>query len=147
MTVRGEIFLSFEVPDAPPPPGPRLPARILVHRAAPLVITDEGSVIEGEREERVTEATDFPCVLFPAGSREAGRGGRRIETPILLMTGVDILGGACLLHRENRIRMTSWPGLDERDAGDYQVDGEPLPLGKPGQVPRGYEVNLRRVTP
>lgn len=119
--------------------------RILLHTAVSVRTEASGPVIEGEREEDVVESAPFACVVFPAGTREAGRDGRRLDQPMMMHNGVDSVGDLIGLRAEDRIILRAAPGLSETDLGEYQVDGDPLPLGRPGSVPVGYQVNLRRV--
>jgi len=135
------------MPEPPAPANGFLPARILVHRAVPMVSSEEGTWVAGEFEEgEPVPQTAVACCYFPPGTREAGRSGRILEQPILLFTGFNVDGEQALLHAEDRLVLTEGPGLTERDLGEYQVDGEPLPLGKPGTRPKGFQVNLKRVS-
>lgn len=118
---------------------------ILVHRAVPSRIDTFGPIIEGEREEARVDGVPFALCLFPTGVREGDRAARRVDQPMMLVSGFDVQGRALWLHAEDRIRVTSAPGLQDRDLAVYEVDGEPLPLGKPGLLPKGYQVNLKRV--
>lgn len=85
------------------------------------------------------------AVLFPAGTREAGRSGKRTEQPLLLFEGRDVLGASLVLLAEDRVQFLSVPGLEASQGGEYQVDGDPQWLGKPGRAPKVIQVNLRRV--
>lgn len=123
-------------------------SRILKHTAVLHRVEASGEWIEGERTEFEVHSPAFPCVVFPPGTREAGRGGRRIEQPLMLYRGYDSLGDVLVLRDSDEVEVVAAPGLDADSLGRYQVDGDPIPLGRPGQsLPRlrGYQVNLRRV--
>lgn len=119
--------------------------RILVHTAIPILMEDSGEWVEGERIQEVVDGTRFPCVVFPPGTREGGRSGRRIESPLMLIDGINAHGEAFTLKAEDHVRIVTAPGLAATELGEYQVDGTPLALGRPGISPEGFQVNLKRV--
>lgn len=124
-------------------------SRVTKHTAMVRGVSESGNRVEGERDEEPVDGPLFKCVFFVAGAREQGRGGRRLEQPILMHEGFDMVGGELRLTARDVIELVDAPGLDPISLGRYEVDGDPPPLGKPGNALgaglKGYLVNLRRV--
>lgn len=118
---------------------------ILVHVAVPLRTVGDGDWIEGEREERIVEGVPVECAFFPPGSRERGPRSRVSDTPLLLTGPEDFVGARISLSGGDRVRL-SGEGLDARWFGEWMLDGDPQQLGKPGEEPVAYQVQLRRIT-
>lgn len=118
---------------------------VLRHRARRVRDDVRGAVVEGERIEDRELSADFRCVVFPSGTREAGRSGRRTEQPQLLFEGRDVTGAELVILAEDAVQLLEAPGLEASHLGEYQVDGAPQWLGKPGRAPRVIQVNLKRV--
>jgi hypothetical protein len=135
----------------------RLPDRILVHVATPLV-TREGADtewIEGERGEVGTVDRElgvpFACVLFLPGVPEADGGEqswrpRNITRPTLLYNLRRKDRTEVALRKEHRLSIAA-PDLaivlGVADA-EWQLDGAPQPFGRPGRW-FGAMATLRRV--
>lgn len=119
------------------------------HTAVVRNVAESGNRVEGERDEEPVDGPMFKLVVFPPGTREQGRGGRRLEQPIALYLGFDVDGNDLRLTAKDVIELVDAPGLDPISLGRYEIDGDPLPLGKPGRALgaglKGYEIFLRRV--
>lgn len=116
------------------------------HRAHVVGVTRSGARVEGEYFEAPVEGPTFACVFFPPGPRETGRAGRRNEQPGILHLGVDLEGEPLRLKPTDMLSLDTTPGLDEESAGIWQIDGDDVPLGKPGRKPKCWAVGLKRVS-
>jgi len=124
---------------------------VLLHRAVPLSVVEEGEWVEGERVSRRAFGTPFRCVLFlPQGTETAAGRLRKVREPLMLYGPLDEAGGVVALGPEDQVDVTApelhaAEGLREDVPVRYQVAGAPQPFGKPGAPVIGFQVTLRRI--
>lgn len=120
---------------------------VLVHSAYVLRPVQSGARIEGEHDVEDEEGTPFDCFLIlPRGGQEsnAPRGRRTITRPTLLYEPEDQLNGVVELDSTSKLMVTA-EELTGPDPVEWQVDGDPTPFARPGEL-IGFEVNLKRVS-
>lgn len=120
--------------------------RVTVHTAVPVVATEAGEWIEGEKEVVDTSGTPFNVLLqLPTGGSEevVPRGRRTIKQPQIIYEPFDVTGGELTLSAEDELEVTA-PELTGPDPVKWQVDGDPTPLAKPGFL-IGFLARLKRV--
>jgi hypothetical protein len=118
----------------------------LEHLATPIRYVMEGERIEGERDVAAVPFTPFECLLLaPNAPRDdpSPRGRRVIKRPTLLYEPYDLLDEDPDLTPDVELDIEA-EGLPERWQGRWQVEGEPLPMGRPGEL-LGYQAFLKRV--
>ncbi|MGH2939450.1 MAG: hypothetical protein ACRDPE_15185 [Solirubrobacterales bacterium] len=123
--------------------------RVTVHTAVPLVPTSTGEWIEGEEEVKPIEGTPFPVLLqLPTGGSEENvpRGRRTIQQPQIIYEPFDALGAEVVLSPADELLVTAaeLAGALGALTTKWQVDGDPTPLAKPGQL-KGFLARLKRV--
>jgi hypothetical protein len=121
----------------------------LVHTAVPRVSSEEGEWVEGERDVGPKDGTPFPVLLqLPTGGSEetVPRGRRSIQQPQILYEPFDVEGGEVTLTAADELKVTAedLKGALGGATTVWQVDGDPTPLAKPGQLV-GYLARLKRV--
>ena len=123
---------------------------ILAHVATPIREEELGPKIDGERDTDDVRGEPFDCVLFLPLGKEDDRRGRQVKRPQLMFLPFTQSGAPFALKPEDRLGIVA-PELNaalgepaEREV-EWQVDGDPQPLGKPGEDVVGLLANLRRV--
>lgn len=121
----------------------------LVHTAVPIISSEDGEWIEGERDVEPIDGAEFAVLLqLPTGGPEetVPRGRRTIQQPQILYEPFDVEGGEVELTAADEIKVTAeeLKGALGDTVTVWQVDGDPTPLSKPGFMV-GYLARLKRV--
>lgn len=112
---------------------------ILVHTATAVsqvetTTSDLAQWAEGEPDETPTTSTPFDCVLFLPQSTRQDRRGRQVKEPTLMWDGLNCDGtSAPRLSEAQELRVTACE-LTGPDPVRWQINGDPEPLGPPGEV-------------
>jgi hypothetical protein len=118
---------------------------ILVHTGRPVTAEQAGPKVDGKARLEDVPGTPFDCVLFlPAPAAEAERQGRRVRRPTLMFGPLDRAGEPVTLGAKANVLVTAQE-LTGPDGVLWQVDGDPQPLGKPGEDIIGSQASLVRV--
>jgi hypothetical protein len=124
---------------------------ILVHVATPAATTaEEGEWIDGEQAIQDVQGRPFPCCLFLPQGAESGRSGREVKRPTMLYLAVYPDGSAIQIMRQDRLSVVApelgvSTGLALGEPFRFQVDGDPQPLGRPGDDLVGFYAVLKSV--
>lgn len=138
---------------------------VTVHLATPVLTTAADNWVEGEPDEIRKAGSAFDCLyLHGRGASEQPalpRGRRKVEQPTIIYEYERLDGSAIQLVAEDEIVIDPaddegvWAvlggsgqvvkvGEDEVPGVLFQVDGDPEPFQRPGEV-IGYEARLKRV--
>lgn len=121
---------------------------VCVHTATPVAASesdDESTWAAGEPDRTTVTGESFPCCLFlPLGKREDTRG-RQVREPTLLWEAFNEEGEPMVPVRESDELLILAEELTGPDPVRWQVNGDPQPIGPPGQV-IGYQATLIRVS-
>lgn len=133
-------------------------ADVCVHTATPVSTRDDdeaGTWIEGEPDEKVVKGEPFDCFFLISirrrsnsnfsGAREEANfpTQRKIESPTILFEDERDDGTRVEISAEDEVDIVAEEILGA-DPIRFQVEGDPIPLAKPGEV-IGWEARLRRV--
>src|ERR687891_2365195 len=118
---------------------------VCVHSAVPVKTKIGAGIVDGEREtvEAAVPEEEFDSLLFlPVGSEDRAaqqRAGRQVIRPTVMWeTGPE-------LSREDKLDIMAAEIPGHATAVRYEFDGDIQPLGRPGEVPRGFQAELLRV--
>jgi hypothetical protein len=130
---------------------------VCVHTATPvLTVTEPDTFIEGEPDEDIDFGEPFDCLFLisirrratsyaASGAREDATfpEQRKIENPTILYEAERDDGSLVEVVAEDELDILAEEILGQK-AIRFQVEGDPIPLAKPGEV-IGYECRLKRV--
>lgn len=129
-----------------------------VHTATPITTrdaTDPANWIEGEPDEEETTGEPFDCFFMISirrrsnsnfsGAREEANFPmqRKTESPTIIFEGERDDGSTIEITAEDELDIVAEEILGTAPVR-FQVEGDPIPLAKPGEL-KGWEARLRRV--
>lgn len=130
-------------------------ASVAEHTVTPLLDDVEGTVIEGEAEDKQVRGRSFQGVLFLPATQQLNRMGRQVSKPTLMYEVGQYDEAAkeafdAILRSGDRVGIVASEqneaeGLPEGTEVVWIVDGTPQPLGRPGSEPRAMMVTVKRV--
>lgn len=122
--------------------------RVTVHTAVPLVTVRGDDWVEGDTDVAdPVEGTPFSVLLqLPNASPEENvpRGRRVIVQPQILYEPFDVKGGVIELSAADEVKVTAPELPGHAQPVTYQVEGDPIPMAKPG-ITIGFLARLKRV--